>query len=285
MIMTANPKEERRRKKEMKFLFRNLTCIKKRKPGKIGNKKKGVKKRKVERAVEKDNEDGAPVEVKIRKVEMDEEEVEDEEFARKLDNLKTKKVKIDKLFQIMCEMNSTFINFLIEKDVKLINDSFSCIAKNMPKVISFKNKRTYFKKSLKKGSKGEIPLRLNIRRKEIFMDCFNNIMNKTPSQLKGKLQIKFNGEDGDDAGGLAREWFLCLSKEIFNPNYALFKHSDSEMTYQPNPHSHVNPDHLRFFKFVGRIVGQVRYSEIPLHFFPLIIFFPDVFRPCTMDTC
>ncbi len=38
----------------------------------------------------------------------------------------------------------------------------------------------------------------------------------------GKLNIEFSGEEGMDAGGLTREWFLLLSKEIFNPNYALF---------------------------------------------------------------
>ena len=32
MILTSDPREERRRQKEMRFLFRNLTCIKKRRP-------------------------------------------------------------------------------------------------------------------------------------------------------------------------------------------------------------------------------------------------------------
>ena len=34
-----------------------------------------------------------------------------------------------------------------------------------------------------------------------------------------------------DAGGVSREWYLSLSKEIFNPNYALFKPSHSGETY------------------------------------------------------
>lgn len=32
MILTSDPREERRKEKEMRFLFRNLTCLKKRKP-------------------------------------------------------------------------------------------------------------------------------------------------------------------------------------------------------------------------------------------------------------
>ena len=72
------------------------------------------------------------------------------------------------------------------------------------------------------------------------------------------------GEEGLDAGGLTREWFLLLSKvyinikqEIFNPNYALFMPSASNVTFQPSPHSKINPDHLRFFKFVGRFIAKV----------------------------
>lgn len=63
-------------------------------------------------------------------------------------------------------------------------------------------------------------------------------------------------EQGYDAGGLTREWLLCLSREIFNPNYGLFEPSSSGNTYQPNPKSYVNPDHLQYFKFIGRFVGK-----------------------------
>jgi E3 ubiquitin-protein ligase NEDD4 len=43
--------------------------------------------------------------------------------------------------------------------------------------------------------------------------------------LKTKLWIEFEGEVGLDYGGLAREWFFLLSKEMFNPYYGLFEYS------------------------------------------------------------
>ncbi|KAJ1407596.1 hypothetical protein B484DRAFT_337177 [Ochromonadaceae sp. CCMP2298] len=58
-----------------------------------------------------------------------------------------------------------------------------------------------------------------------------------------------------DAGGLTREWYSVLAREIFNPNYALFT-SPASVTFQPNPQSFVNPDHLSYFKFVGRVIGK-----------------------------
>jgi HECT-domain (ubiquitin-transferase) len=48
---------------------------------------------------------------------------------------------------------------------------------------------------------------------------------------KQKLHVKFSGEEGEDAGGVSREWFSLLSKEIFYPGYALFIPSASGGTY------------------------------------------------------
>lgn len=59
---------------------------------------------------------------------------------------------------------------------------------------------------------------------------------------------------------MKREWFTVLSHEILNPDYALFVES-ADGTYQPNPHSHVNPDHLSFFHFAGRAVGLAIYHK------------------------
>ena len=170
---------------------------------------------------------------------------------------KSKELGINDLFLIMCEVNKPFLNHIIEKDIKLLSTSLSGILKKMPQAITFENKRAYFKKAIKKTQKKEFPMQITIRRSEIFLDSFNQIMNKASGMLKGKLQIEFTGEEGNDAGGLTREWFLSLSKEIFNPNYALFQTSATGETFQPNPHSAVNPDHIRYFKFIGIVVGKV----------------------------
>ena len=73
------------------------------------------------------------------------------------------------------------------------------------------------------------------------------------------MHVEFNGEEGMDAGGLTREWFTIIAKEIFNRDYALFNLSSTGNTYQPNPKSGINPDHLSYLKFIGRIIGKVYY--------------------------
>ncbi|KAF2155560.1 putative E3 ubiquitin-protein ligase hula [Myriangium duriaei CBS 260.36] len=97
---------------------------------------------------------------------------------------------------------------------------------------------------------------VKIRRSHIFEDSYAEIMRQSPNDLKKRLMIKFDGEDGLDYGGLSREFFFLLSHEMFNPFYCLFEYSAHDnYTLQINPHSGINPEHLGYFKFIGRVVG------------------------------
>lgn len=37
------------------------------------------------------------------------------------------------------------------------------------------------------------------------------------------FQVKFKGEEAEDAGGVTKEFFLLLIREILNPKYGMFK--------------------------------------------------------------
>ena len=97
---------------------------------------------------------------------------------------------------------------------------------------------------------------IKVRRSHIFEDSFAEITRQSALDLKKRLMIKFDGEDGLDYGGLSREFFFLLSHEMFNPFYCLFEYSAHDnYTLQINPHSGINPEHLNYFKFIGRVVG------------------------------
>lgn len=36
------------------------------------------------------------------------------------------------------------------------------------------------------------------------------------------LQIEFLGEEGEDEGGVAKEYFMLLSQQILNPDFGMF---------------------------------------------------------------
>lgn len=97
---------------------------------------------------------------------------------------------------------------------------------------------------------------IKVRRDHIFEDSYQEVMRQSPQDLKKRLMIKFEGEEGLDYGGVSREFFFLLSHEMFNPFYCLFEYSAHDnYTLQINPHSSINPEHLNYFKFIGRCVG------------------------------
>ncbi|XP_023251484.1 E3 ubiquitin-protein ligase NEDD4 isoform X2 [Seriola lalandi dorsalis] len=126
----------------------------------------------------------------------------------------------------------------------------------------YKQKYDYFRKKLKKPA--DIPNRfeMKMRRNAVLEDSYRRILSvKRADLLKARLWVEFEGEKGLDYGGLAREWFFLMSKEMFNPYYGLFEYSATDnYTLQINPNSGLcNEDHLSYFKFIGRVAGMAVY--------------------------
>ncbi|KIX94406.1 E3 ubiquitin-protein ligase RSP5 [Fonsecaea multimorphosa CBS 102226] len=120
---------------------------------------------------------------------------------------------------------------------------------------------------------------IKVRRGAIFEDSYAEIMRQSATDLKKRLMIKFDGEDGLDYGGLSREFFFLLSHEMFNPFYCLFEYSAHDnYTLQINPHSGINPEHLNYFKFIGRVVGLAIFHRRFLDSFFIGAFYKMMLR-------
>ncbi|XP_021706976.1 E3 ubiquitin-protein ligase Nedd-4 isoform X1 [Aedes aegypti] len=126
----------------------------------------------------------------------------------------------------------------------------------------YKQKYEYLKSQLKKPANVPNKIDIKVRRASILEDSYRIINSVTKVELlKTKLWVEFESEAGLDYGGLAREWFYLLSKEMFNPYYGLFEYSAMDnYTLQINPYSGLcNEEHLNYFKFIGRIAGMAVY--------------------------
>ena len=153
------------------------------------------------------------------------------------------------------------LNILIRANPELLDGSLAALARisQLRSYLVFDNKRSYFYSQLKKRKlpRGAVrSLHLQIRRDSLFEDSFHQLRFRTPDEMKGRLVISFHDEEGIDAGGLTREWYMILSREIFNPNYCLFTRGQDGSTFQPNPLSGINQNHLDYFKFAGRVFGK-----------------------------
>lgn len=173
--------------------------------------------------------------------------------------------RIAGLFFTFTEEHRRILNELVRHNPKLMSGTFSLLVKN-PKVLEFDNKRNYFNRSVhskhQQTRQSFPPLQLQVRREHVFHDSFRSLYYKKAEELKfGKLNIRFQGEEGVDAGGVTREWFQVLSRQMFDPNYVLFEPVSSDRTtFHPNKLSPINDEHLPFFKFIGRIIGKALYE-------------------------
>ncbi|KAL5417017.1 hypothetical protein PMIN03_001857 [Paraphaeosphaeria minitans] len=172
--------------------------------------------------------------------------------------------KMENLFFNFTEDHRKILNDLVRQNPKLMSGTFSLLVKNS-KVLEFDNKRNYFSRKLHARTpdrQQHPPLQLAVRRDQVFLDSFKSLYFKTADEMKyGKLSIRFHGEEGVDAGGVTREWFQVIARQMFNPDYALFIPVASDRTtFHPNRLSGINPEHLMFFKFIGRVIGKALYE-------------------------
>jgi hypothetical protein len=119
----------------------------------------------------------------------------------------------------------------------------------------YQRKMVYFRSQPSMRLNADVACDLCVRRGWVFEDSFSAIMRLRPEDLRQRLLVTFEGEDALDYGGVPSEWFFLLSHEIFNPIYGLFDSAHDNNMLQINPASGVNPAHLDYFKFVGRVLG------------------------------
>ncbi|KAG7395551.1 hypothetical protein PHYBOEH_003640 [Phytophthora boehmeriae] len=164
------------------------------------------------------------------------------------------------------ESNRVLLNLLVREKPSLLDTSLAALIK-MPRCrayLAFDNKRTYFHSAMKRLRQtalrnhggGSSSVRIPVRREHIFEDSYYALRMRNGTELRRKLHISFTGEEGIDAGGVTREWYMILAREMFNPNYVLFTSAADSPTFQPNPLSYVNKDHLSYFEFVGKVLGK-----------------------------
>ncbi|KAJ2880532.1 putative E3 ubiquitin-protein ligase [Coemansia aciculifera] len=112
-------------------------------------------------------------------------------------------------------------------------------------------------------------LKLLIRRRCLVEDSLHQLATHE-ADLKKRLKIEFVGEEGVDAGGLAKEWFMLLVRELMNPMHGMFVSETTDGSCWFNPASLESSN--QYF-LVGVVVGLALYNStiLDLHL-PLPVF-------------
>ncbi len=167
-------------------------------------------------------------------------------------------------FLSFAETHRTVLNQILRQSTAHLADGPFSVLVDHTRVLDFDIKRRYFRTELERLDEGmrREDLAVHVKRDNVFEDSFRELHRRSPEEWKNRFYIVFEGEEGQDAGGLLREWYVIISREIFNPMYALFKNSPGDrVTYMIQEHSHTNPNHLDYFKFVGRVIAKAIYDN------------------------
>jgi hypothetical protein len=100
---------------------------------------------------------------------------------------------------------------------------------------------------------------VNVRRAHIVADSFRLLAAADAATWLGALHVSFVSEPGVDGGGLLREWFSCLTRELFGAPAALFQPAGARRAFQPTPSG--DPP---FMVFAGKLVALAVVNSVQL---------------------
>eukprot|EP00944_MAST-04C_sp_MAST-4C-sp1_P006413 g6413.t1 len=111
---------------------------------------------------------------------------------------------------------------------------------------------------------------LKVRRDHIVEDTLTKVDAKPNSDLKKPLKIIFDGEEGVDEGGVKKEFFQVMLRELLDPNYGMFVYNDKSRQLWFNCDTFENP--VKFHLF-GTLLGLAIYNQVILDiYFPNVVF-------------
>ncbi len=110
---------------------------------------------------------------------------------------------------------------------------------------------------------------LNVNRNNLIEDTLNAVSNPSIN-LQKPLKVKFVNEQGVDEGGVKKEFFLLLVRQLFDANYGMFNYNEKTRLFWFNMYSF---EPKIKFELIGIILGLALFNNVILDIkFPLVIY-------------
>jgi len=115
-------------------------------------------------------------------------------------------------FLSFAERHRTVLNQILRQSTTHLADGPFTVLVDHTRVLDFDVKRRYFRTELERADAGirREDLAVHVKREHVFEDSFRELHRRSPEEWKNRFYIVFEGEEGQDAGGLLREWFILF---------------------------------------------------------------------------
>ena len=112
-------------------------------------------------------------------------------------------------------------------------------------------------------------MKIRVKRASLLQDAVEAMESIDAADMHKVFRFEFIGEPALDAGGVAREFYVMVCEQLFNPDCGLFRASSvNQMCMQINPNSAITTEHhLRYFHMAGRVLGKALMDNhiTPVH--------------------
>lgn len=127
-------------------------------------------------------------------------------------------------------------------------------------------------KSVLRGVRSSPYLKLSVSRARLIPDTLQQLQSRR-HELKKQLRVHFNGEEAVDAGGVTKEFFQLIVRDIFDPKYGMFVHNSECNVFWFNGAGSLLQDTTQEFQMIGTIVGLAIYNGAILDLrFPFVVY-------------
>ncbi|XP_039277120.1 probable E3 ubiquitin-protein ligase HERC4 isoform X2 [Nilaparvata lugens] len=124
-------------------------------------------------------------------------------------------------------------------------------------------------------------LELHVTRQNIVNDTLQGLASSSEKDYKKPLKVTFVGEEAEDAGGVRKEFFMLLLKEILDPKYGMFRSYEETNTIWFSESSF--EDEAMYY-LIGLLCGLVIYNFTIISLpFPLALYKKLLGEPVTLQ--
>eukprot|EP01088_Endostelium_zonatum_P006689 TRINITY_DN18842_c0_g1_i2.p1 TRINITY_DN18842_c0_g1~~TRINITY_DN18842_c0_g1_i2.p1 ORF type:complete len:436 (+),score=82.30 TRINITY_DN18842_c0_g1_i2:165-1472(+) len=137
----------------------------------------------------------------------------------------------------------------------------------------FQSRREHYRNLLLGNIEGGYPyFVLRIQRENIIQDTLSEISQHESEDLRKELKVQFVGEEGIDEGGVKKEWFQLVVKNIFTPDYGMFTLNTSNNSNNLFWFNGDSTDVVEF-ELIGMLLGLAIYNSVILDIhFPKFVY-------------
>jgi len=121
---------------------------------------------------------------------------------------------------------------------------------------------------------------IQVHRDDIIRDTLHTLQTKEQLELRKPLKVKFIGEQGVDEGGVKKEFFQILVRELFHVDFGMFIYDKENDFFWFN----LNTFEIQEFELIGMILGLAIYNNIILDIrFPNLVFKKLINKPLDFE--